>query len=460
MSNAPLLFAPSRYFMASRRTALASIGAFIIVLLPISWLECSSAFGESEHLPAPTFTRDVLPILQEHCQVCHRPGEVAPMSLTSYEEVRPWAKAIRKAVASKTMPPFHAAGPIGRYENDLRLTEAQIDLIRRWIDSGVRRGDPSDAPRPPEFDDGEWKLGEPDLILEFPPYHVAGEKQDYEIVLYHPDTFDTDMWIQGVEYLPGHRKYVHHAGIFAVPADRPLPEDRIAEATLEENRFLISGATLVTWLPGAGPRIHPEGQALRIPEGSRIALQLHFAPYGESFDEVSRVGFKFADGIIRENCGSLVRWDTKIVIPPGDSHYESRSKSYFRHDGLVHAFQVHMHLRGKSSTAIFHYPDGRSETVFEMPQYDFDWQRYYRLVEPIKVTKNTRVEYIAVWDNSENNPDNPDPTKEVTWGAKTTDEMHTNEIVYSWKREVPLLVEKGVPVRLLHEEAQDRPGAK
>lgn len=368
------------------------------------------------------------------------------MSLMTYDEARPWAKSIEKAVVTRTMPPFHAAGPIGRYENDLRLTDDQIRVIRDWVDRGARRGDPSDAPSARSFDDTGWKMGEPDLVLSFPAIKADASKQDYRAVLYHDYTFDTDIWLQGIEFAPSQRKYVHHAGIFAVPSEQRSANDVARDVTDEEMDFLLSGTPLVTWLPGAGPFLLKDGQGLRIEEGSRIALQIHLAPYGEAFTEVSRIGFKFVDGVVRENTDQLVTFPVDLVIPPGDPEYELRTKNVFRRDATVHSFQVHMHLRGKSSKVIFHYNDRPSETVFEMPEYNFDWQRYYRLEEPLHVSKGVVAEFVAVWDNSDKNPLNPDPTREIHWGTLTTDEMHTNAVLYSWKRETPLVVKKGIPV--------------
>ncbi len=416
-------------------------------------LLCLIVGGAAHAQPAtpaegPTFNRDILPILQEHCQPCHRAGQVAPMSLVTYEEVRPWAKSIQKEVAARSMPPFHAAGPIGRYLEDWRLTDEQVDLVVRWVSGGARRGNEDDAPPPEEWKDTGWQSGEPDLVITFDEVQVDGTGKDGLAILFSDYAFPSDTWIRSIEYRPSSRKHVHHAGLFAVP-DANQESEEHSDPDFNSATFLEEvGKHLLTWLPGQNPLSFPKDQGVKIEKGNRIGLQVHFAPSSEPFMEQSEVGLGLVDGLMRYETRNQGITPEGLEIPPGDPNYELRFKRIPTFNVVtVQAFRAHMHLRGKSCKVNLLYADGSSETVFELPKYDFDWQRWYVFSEPLMIPVGTEIEYVFVWDNSEANPLNPDPTKTVTWGWKTTDEMIGMAMQTRKKLKEPLQIKHGVEVQ-------------
>lgn len=374
-----------------------------------------SAFGDTAKVP--TFSNEIARVFQNRCQECHRPGGVAPMSMVTYKETRPWAKAIKEKVAQREMPPFHATGPIGRYVNDPRLTDEEIRLVSAWVDGNSPEGNPKDLPAPRSWPEG-WLGGTPDVVLSMKqPYTLkTGGKDDYEY-FFLDYVFPDDTYMRGIEIRPGNRRAVHHANVHVVPPSFVVPESGNISG------MSMVGTFLTGWAPGAAIRLLPVGFAAMIPKGTRLALQMHYAPAKEPITDQTSIGLYFADGHITHRNGTLHGGTRNIRIPAGDPGYRIIEKRTFPADALVRQFTAHMHLRGKSFQVLLHYPDGRSEVAFDVPRYDFNWQRTYQLVEPIPVPKGTVAEYIAIWDNSPNNRFNPDPNQVVTWGENTTDEM-------------------------------------
>ena len=407
---------------------------------------------------AVTFSKDVAPILQKRCEECHHKGAMAPMSLVTYDETRPWAKSIKEKVISREMPPYHAAGPVGRYVDDPRLTDAEIETIKAWVDGGAAKGNAADLPAPKTWPD-KWKNGAPDLIVSLPkPYVVKPSKEDQYVFILTDYVFTEETWLRGVEIRAGNRKVVHHANIHLVPPDFKVPPsayfngNKPADPGAVEEGIIRGpfdpaalGAPMITgWAPGAVSRLLQDGWASSIPKGGRLAIQMHYSPTDKEEIDQTSVGFYYADGLIKKGPHVLPGGTREITIPAGDPNFQISRKRPFDRDVLVRAFGVHMHVRGKSFAFRFHYPDGRVETVFEIPRYDFNWQRSYPLVEPIKVPKGTVVEYIATWDNSAKNKFNPDPAKVVTWGEKTTDEMMGGRVSFEIPDEnINVVVKKG-----------------
>lgn len=389
-----------------------------------------------------TFSRDVAPILQNRCQECHRPNQLAPMSLLTYEQARPWAKSIKQAVATKTMPPFYAAGPRGYFKDDMRLTEEEIETIVGWVDSGAPRGNPAHLPEPIAWSDSKWTQGEPDMVLTFPPHHVKPDNVDEEVNLYSEHVFEEETWIKGVELATGRNLLLHHCAIFVGPPGTEIPESRKSGEEINFMEFL----PIHTWFPGLYVPLLPDGQALVIPKGSRIVLRAHFAPSTERREQNLELGVYLANDVIDTPPGAVnILGHYGIKIPPHEPAYTKRAIGVFREDAYATHFRIHMHVRGKSSKFFFHYPNGEKELVFDLPRYSFDWQRYYTLSEPKFVPKDTIVEVIGVWDNSADNPNNPDPTKKVLFGPRTVDEMFGASVYYTPDRklEEALVVENG-----------------
>lgn len=376
-------------------------------------LGLSAALGFSSPASAEqvTFTKDVLPILQENCQVCHRPGGanlggmVAPMAFTTYKETRPWAKAIAKAVATRDMPPWDASPEhAGVFDGERVITQDDIDTIVKWVDSGAARGKASDAPEPVEFPavDG-WTIGEPDLILSMPePYFVDDDTLDetkYFPMKLTDDLLATDRWIKAVEFRPG-SEAVHH--IIATP---------------------FGGIA-----PGNKASVYREGFSERVHAGQEVTWNMHYhketGPGTGQWDQ-SSVGVVFypedytPDHVIT----TLPLGVFGFAIPPEADNYPGVAEYTFAKDALIVSMMPHMHYRGVKIRYDITYPDGKEEVLLNIPEYDFNWQTSYRFNELKSVPAGTVVRMEGTWDNSSNNPFNPDPSKTVTWGEATHEEM-------------------------------------
>lgn len=365
------------------------------------------------------------------------------MSLVTYKEVRPWAKSIREQVQTRAMPPFHASGPIGRYEDDPRLDEQEIRTITNWVESGAKFGNAADLAPPREWESSHWRLGEPDMVLKMPKINIRTDGLDENINLYTQHVFTEDLWINGVEIRSSNPKAMHHALLFITKEDDEIPEELM---TRKMKTDLLTYPMLQAWLPGMKPHFFNTLTAKLIPKGRRLFMETHYAPSEEPMTDEALIGLHLADGVvdtIETVTGGL--FIGPRTIPPGVPDYRASTTGQFSTDFIVTSFYAHMHLRGKSVKTVFRYPDGRKETVFEVPNYDFYWQRQYHLAEPMRVPKGTVAKYIMTWDNSADNPDNPDPSQAVQWGSRTVDEMGNVTItgILPDKMERPIIVKNG-----------------
>jgi hypothetical protein len=422
-----------------------------VVVIWLVGMVCASGLARAQE--RPTFTRDVLPILQDHCQSCHRPGQIAPMSLLDYATVRPWAKSIRNVVAERTMPPFAAAGPIGKFEGDIRLNDEQIDTIVAWVDAGAPRGNPQDAPAPVEWPEVGRVLDDVDLVVGFPDVESTDENTDEWVLLYSDHVFEEETWIESFELVLDDATIVHHAGVSSVGPDFYIPEsgvmhgrgpDLLREGKQRgQNLNLMTQNHLFTWLPGLGVERRPGG-VYRIGAGERLVLQTHIAPTPEARKSKVQMAIRLADGVWHTDTRStLVRFKDEIQIAPGDSDFTLKSMKRMGPNAELRSLRVHMHARGKSAVVRLHYPDGRTETVLDIPRWNFDWQRTYHLKEPVSIPPRTEMEVVAVWDNSENNPINPDPTESVAYGPQTSDEMFSVAALLNFEAKEPIVFKKG-----------------
>jgi len=367
---------------------LASACCFAIALVG-----SNTASGDAK--ASLTFTKDIAPILYKNCIGCHRPGEIAPMSLMTYKEVRPWAKAIREKVATREMPPWHLDSQYGKWENDRRLTQKEVDAIVTWIDSGAVEGNAKDLPAPPKFASG-WQIGEPDMVFQMPTeFTVPAEGSVPYQYFAVPTNFKEDRYIQALEARAGNLSVVHH---------------------------IVMGI-LGALSPGQTPFLAKPGQAKLIKAGSQLVFQMHYTPNGTETKDRSIVGLIFAKGPVDKIVNSKAAFDVRFAIPPGAENYEVKAVYEFEDDSHIISLMPHMHLRGKDITYRAIYPDGRSEILLSVPRYNFNWQVYYYPVKPLAVPKGTRIEAVAHYDNSTKNPRNPDPAREVRFGEQTWDEM-------------------------------------
>lgn len=412
-----------------RRPAVRTIALAAVALVP------------SLAADAPTFHKDVLPILRTHCQQCHRPGEIGPMPLVTYKDARPWAKAIRESVLSRKMPPWHADAAVGKFANDNSLNVAQTNLIARWVDAGAPEGDSADAPpAPPKRPEG-WNIGTPDRVLAPPrPYEVPASGTVEYLYLIVPTGFTADRWVQALEVRPGNRAVVHHAAIHLRPPSSNwlrsypagkyfVPREQAAGKPASGGGLPSSaGATMLDerlagYVPGKSVDSFPVGQARLIPAGSDLVFILHYNPNGKATTDLTHLGLVFSKSPPSERVYKAAAVNSGIVIPPGaPAHREEASRTVYSPCRLL-SMRPHMHLRGKSIEFRAVYPSGEREILLRLPRYDFNWQLEYILDKPRLLPPGTRLEVTGVYDNSPNNRSNPDPTVEVRWGDQSWEEM-------------------------------------
>jgi len=394
-----------------------------------------TATAATNPLPV-TFTKDVAPVLQKNCQGCHRPGEAAPFSMLTYEQARPWAKAMKEAVLLKKMPPWFADPHYGKFANDKSLSQKEIDTIVAWADAGAPEGDLKDLPATVSFTDG-WQIPKPDVVFELPnAFNVpATGTIEYQYVIV-PTGFTADKWVRFAEARPGNRALVHHIIAFirepgskwmkdAQPGVPFVPEKRKKDKKDEgdDDGGAFSGDAIAGYAPGMYPMRLESGQAKLIKAGSDIVFQLHYTANGKPGTDRSKVGLVFATEPPKERVFTLGAVNGKFKIPPGDANYKVDSEFEMGTQVKLVSMQPHMHLRGKDFEYRVVYPTGEAETLLKVPSYSFSWQLYYQPVKQLVLPKGTKIECTAHFDNSPNNPNNPDATKEVSWGDQSWDEM-------------------------------------
>jgi len=404
-----------------------------------------------------TYTHDVAPILYKNCVVCHRQNDVAPMSLMTYKETRLWAPAIREAVVQRKMPPWHADPKVGDFLNDPRLSDADIATIDMWVRTGAKEGDAKDLPAPPVLAQG-WHI-KPDLVLSIPETTVSGGSMDDYEYIYVPTHFTEDRWVQAAEVLPGDRRVVHHATVSVIAADKVAgkeEENSKADAGVDKYHYRTGkvlhlrtdapvaddGCNYPTgggvpgepsgylnivpgiYLPGHLAEVRPAGYALRIPAGSYLQFQVHYSNHtAEDVKDRTSIGLVFATEPVKHEIAQYEIWNNLFLIPAGDDNHRVTSCFTLPKDVTVLAYTGHMHFRGKSMTTEAIYPDGRHEVIMNVPRYDFRWQETYFLKHQFLMPKGTKLVTTAYFDNSLNNPQNPDPSKSIRWGEPSDEEM-------------------------------------
>ena len=385
-------------------------------------------------LAAPTFHKDIEPLLQNSCQECHRPGEIAPMPLLTYEQVRPWAKSIKTAVLKNQMPPWPADPHYGKFANDRSLTKGQIETIAAWVDANAPEGNPADAPKPRKWVDG-WNIQKPDAIVEMPAAFempAAGEVEYQYIVV--PTGFTEDKWIQAVEIRPSNRGVVHHAVMFIrEPGNKWMSEAKpgipfVPTVQNAQQRFLNTqgGGTsdvLSIYTPGMVPDVYQTGQAKQIKAGSDLIFQMHYTANGKAGKDQTRIGLVFAKEPPKQRIITAAALNNRFMIPAGDANYKAEAVTPIMNNVTVISLFPHLHLRGKAFQYDVIYPDGKTDTILKVDQWSLNWQLSYKLETPLKLAPGTKVKATAWWDNSPNNSANPDPKKDVQWGEQSWEEM-------------------------------------
>jgi hypothetical protein len=364
-----------------------------------------------------TFTKDVAPIIYNRCIECHRTGEIAPMSLLTYQEVRPWAKSIRQRVVERQMPPWSADPHFGKFSNDPSLSQKEIDTIVSWVDAGAPKGDDRDMPPTPKFVSG-WTIGKPDVVLEMQEeYSIPADGTVPYLYFTIPTGFKEDKWVSAMEIRPGNRGVVHH--VIAFVSDAGASGRRGGAAgEAQQGRGQLGGIT-----PNKTGVVFGPGTARLIKAGSNIVFQMHYTTNGQSTKDRTSIGLVFTKEPPTKTLVTGNAMNTRFVIPAGDGNHEVKSSTTFKEDVHLTSFMPHMHFRGKDFVYTAVYPDGRSEVLLSVPKYDFNWQLTYLPEKPIALPKGTRLDCVAHFDNSTRNKFNPDPSKEVRWGDQTWEEM-------------------------------------
>jgi hypothetical protein len=394
---------------------------------------------------AVTFNQDVLPILQKNCQSCHRPGEIGPMPLLTYEGTRPWAKSIKNAVVTHKMPPWFADPKYGHFANDRRLSDADVEKIAAWVDAGAPEGDAKNKPAPRTWTEG-WNI-KPDVIVEMPKAYTVPAKGTIEYTYFVvPSHFKEDTWVLDGEVRPGNRSVVHHASVHVRPPGsqwmkdakpgEPYVPPKDAGIAKDANGQPVNVSN--EWLLGYVPGVHgeyfdvhsdPSRRAAKlIPAGSDLVFELHYTANGKTPEQdQTKVGFVLAKEPPARRLLTLPVANMDFTIPPGDSNYAGHADATFDKPVELVYSQPHMHLRGKDMDIRLVYPTGEPSMLVSVPHFDFGWQMVYYEDKPIQVPKGTRIELSAHWDNSPNNRYNPDPKATVKWGDQTWDEM-----IFAW----------------------------
>ncbi|HET6880999.1 MAG TPA: M56 family metallopeptidase, partial [Pirellulales bacterium] len=361
-----------------------------------------------------TYTNQISRIVQRRCIECHRQGGIAPFTLDSYGTVAAWAETIREVVEDGRMPPWHANSKYGHFANDGRMPDAEKTLLYQWVANGVPKGADGDLPPPREFTDG-WALGPPDLLLTMPePITVPPTGVvDYQYVTVDPG-FTEGKWVRASEIRPGVRSVVHHIVVFInPPGGDPILKERGVG-------FEMVGG----YVPGAPPMKLDEGLARYVPPGSTFVFQIHYTPDGSEQQDRSEVGLYFADAAtVSRTMQTGVAANLDFEIPPRADDFRVEASHRFSHDMELHALAPHMHYRGKSFRAEATYPNGSREILLDVPRYDFNWQNNYRFAQPKFMPEGTVLRCVGHFDNSEDNPANPDPNVAVRWGEQTWEEM-------------------------------------
>ncbi|PYP84998.1 MAG: hypothetical protein DMF61_18260 [Blastocatellia bacterium AA13] len=451
-----------------RRLLLTLVGIIVVAALAIA---NASINGEAGQKNVPNFARDVAPIIFNKCATCHRPGEPAPMALTSYQEVRPWSKAIREQVAQRSMPPWYADPDASlQFRNDRRLSSKEIETILSWVDAGSPKGDDKDTPPLPAFAKG-WSWGEPDLIIPMPvEFDIPAEGELPMQNFFVPVPFKEERWVEAVELRPGNPSVVHHsiANVTRLPEGSQIVNGRAVkvdsgkaitsdprqtgglreEVFLSQDSFTRAGAfKLVGQAPGKGFEKHHEGTAKRILPGMYFQFNMHYQPTGRPEKDRSMLGLWFAKkpvayevltkgvtdvifiggkelGETKTVNGREVRTRGKLPnIPPYAENWEISGELPIKEAITLYAFAPHMHLRGKDIKYILQWPDGRRQTLLTVPKFDFNWQLHYELERPLKIPAGSKMIAVAHYDNSLKNRYNPAPQKEVFWSEQSWDEM-------------------------------------
>lgn len=364
-----------------------------------------------------TYSNQIARIFQDRCVQCHREGQIAPFAMTGYDEVAGWGEMIAEVVRESRMPPWHADPQHGVFSNDSRLSAEEQEQIYEWVANGCPEGDVAQLPEPREYPEGWMMPREPDMVIAFgdEPVDIKAEGVEaYRHYIVDPG-FTEDKWVTWAECMPGNRQVVHHIIVFI------RPPGRLARS---EDPDIRGFGFLAGFAPGTRPVEFPAGMAKKIPAGSTFVFQMHYTPCGSPQTDLSSIGLIFADpDEVTHQVATTATSNHDFAIPPGAFDHKVEATHTFSRDTTLLSMFPHMHVRGKAFRYEATYPDGTHEILLDVPQYDFNWQNSFILAEPKSIPKGTEIHCTAWYDNSTDNPNNPDPTEEVRWGPQTWHEM-------------------------------------
>ena len=424
----------------SRRRLLFLLSASALVLTPLvghSQSARTPAARQAASATRITFTETIAPIVFANCVTCHRPGEAAPFSLMSYEDVAKRGALIARVTESRYMPPWHAEPGYGEFVGERRLSETQIATIAAWVKQGMPRGDEAKMPKLPEFPTDGWRLGQPDLILEMPlAFEVPASGPDVFRNFVIPTKLTEDKWVRGIEFRPSARKVVHHALFAQVPggsrANLDGVDGRPGFGGLSAVGFM--GRTdpgLGGWVPGAQPVMFTEGIVSRLPKGSDFLVQVHFHPSGKAEVEKSLIGIYFAANGGQKDLASVqlpavFGLGAGIDIPPGEKQFTIKDSFTLPGDARVYNAFAHAHYLARQMKAEATLPDGSTRPLLWIRDWDFNWQDGYSYKKPFILPRGTRIDVMLTYDNSSDNPRNPiSPPRRAIFGEQSLDEMGT-----------------------------------
>ena len=374
-----------------------------------------------------SYAEEIVPILAENCVSCHRQGGIGPWAMSDYNMIRGFSLMMREVLLTKRMPPWHADPVVGHWANDRSLAREDLKKLVSWIDAGAPRG-PADQADPLLAIggvQGKWgKLGEPDLIIDIPPTDVpATGVVDYQYK-YVSNPLEQDVWVRASQIVPGDRSVLHHVitRFGEVETEGPRKGRLKRSATI--------GGGLAGYVPGAEERPLPDGTGTFFPAGATIEFQMHYTTSGAATTDHSQIGIYFHEQQPEHRINGMILANGRIRIPPFASHHAETAVRTFDKDVLVYSILPHSHYRGKAARFVADYPDGSSEVLLNVPNYDFNWQTTYLLKEPKFMPAGTTITYTNWWDNSAQNLANPDPAKEVRWGQQSFEEMIFGAISY------------------------------
>jgi hypothetical protein len=361
-----------------------------------------------------SYAEQIAPLLIDNCVTCHRTGGIAPWQMANYDTIKGFAPMIREVVRTRRMPPWHADPHVGTWDGDRSLTSAEKETLVHWIEAGAPRGKGPDPLADLHKTWSEWAFGKPDMVIEVPAYDVpATGIVDYQRYVV-PNTLGRDVWVRATDVIPGERTVVHHViiGVY----DPKIADERM-------RMIKASSPSLGAYVPGNGPTMYPQDTGVLVRKDQAFAFQVHYTTSGKPAHDVTRFGLYFRDSAPTYEFKTVALANPNLKIPPNTKEHAETIAQQFPRDMIIYRLTPHAHYRGRASEFVAIYPDGKQETLLSVPKYDFNWQTTYTLKTPKQVPAGTKIVHTTVYDNSSQNPANPDPNRTVPWGEQSFDEM-------------------------------------